>query len=86
MQVELPTQLHSYTRGASQVDATGATLAEVVDWLEERFPGLKFRIVDEQGRIRPHIRFFVGSAMARSLSHPVATSDVVKIVGALSGG
>lgn len=86
MRVELPTQLHAYTGGARSVDAEGATLLEVVGWLDARYPGLKFRIVDEQDRIRPHIRFFVGESMARTLAHPVAEGEVVKIVGALSGG
>lgn len=85
MRVELPTQVHSYTGGVSAVEVEGATLLEVVDSLDARYPGLKFRIVDEQDRIRPHIRFFVGEAMARSLSHAVG-DETVKIVGALSGG
>lgn len=86
MRVELPSPLHGYTGGVSRVNADGDSLMAVVDWLDSRYPGLKFRIVDEQDRIRPHIRFFVGDTMARSLSHPVTSSDVVKIVAALSGG
>ena len=86
MRISIPSQLHSYTGGASVVDGQGQSLAEVLAWLDGEFPGLKFRIVDEQDQIRPHIRFFVDGRMAREISHPVGPDDVVKIVGALSGG
>ena len=86
MRVSLPSPLHSYTGGVSHVEVTGGTLAEIVVALDARYPGLKFRIVDEQDRIRPHVRFFVGREMARDLSHPVGPNDAVKIVAALSGG
>ena len=86
MRVKIPSQLHSYTGGLTEVDGEGTSLAEVLAGLEARFPGLRFRIVDEQDHIRPHIRFFVNSQMAREIAHPVGPTDVVKIVGALSGG
>lgn len=86
MRVKLPSQLHSYTGGLTEVDCEGTSLAEILAELEKRFPGLRFRIVDEQDHIRPHIRFFVNSQMARDIRHPVGQHDVVKIVGALSGG
>lgn len=86
MRVKIPSPLHSYTAGQSTVDARGDTLHAVVLDLDARFPGLKFRIVDEQDQIRPHIRFFVGKAMAHSLAHPVGEADEVLIVAALSGG
>lgn len=78
--------LHSYTGGASVVRATGTTLGEVLDDLERRFPGIRFRLVDEQDRLRPHVRFFVNGADARDVALPVSDGDEVYIVGALSGG
>lgn len=86
MRISIPSQLHSYTGGVASLEGEGANLAEILAWLDARYPGLKFRIVDEQDRIRPHIRFFVGSRMAYDLAHPVGPDDKVKIVGALSGG
>jgi hypothetical protein len=47
---------------------------------------MRFRVVDEQGQIRPHIKFFVNGAPARSLAEPLADADEVMIVCALSGG
>lgn len=86
VRVSLPSPLHSYTGGVSHVEAEGGSLAEIVAWLDARFPGLKFRIVDEQERIRPHVRFFVGAEMARDLAQRVGPGEPVKIVAALSGG
>jgi len=84
--VSIPSQLHSYTGGQKTVDVEGRSLADVLASLDARFPGLKFRVVDEQDEIRQHVRFFVGNEMACTLAHPVGAGDVVKIVGALSGG
>jgi sulfur-carrier protein len=84
--VHLSSHLHSYTRGKSDVEAEGRTLAELVADLDRRFPGLRFRVIDEQDRIRPHINFFVGGAMVRDLNRPIVPATEVLILGALSGG
>jgi len=86
IRVAIPTHLASYTQGAREVTATGATLGEVLDDLERLHPGVRFRIVDEQDRIRRHIRFFIGSEMGRSLADPVPEGETVTITAALSGG
>ena len=65
--------------------ATG-TLGEALGALDARFPGLRFRIVDEQAAIRPHIKLFVDGVLARNLSLPMAATAELMIVGALSGG
>lgn len=85
-QVFVPSQLTSYTDGASRVQAAGETIEAVLDDLDRRFPGLKFRVVDEQDRIRKHMRIFVGREEARSVLVPVAAGDELLIFGALSGG
>ena len=58
----------------------------MLDDLDRRFPGLKFRVVDEQARIRRHMRLFVGSDAARDVTTPLADGDELMIFGALSGG
>ena len=85
MDVLIPTPLRSYT-GCSHVDAAGATLGEVLEALERRYPGIRFRMIDEQDRMRPHMRFFVNGMQVRELTHPLAPGDAVQIVQALSGG
>ena len=86
MVVNIPTPLRSYTGGAREVEASGASLAAVLESLDEQFPGIRFRIVDEQDQIRSHIKFFVGYELAASLAEPVGTLDEVHIICALSGG
>jgi hypothetical protein len=91
--VLIPGLLRSYTKGAAQValalDAAGGTTPAVDDALralDGRFPGLRFRIVDEQRRIRPHIKIFVDRAQARDVATVLSPGATLMIVGALSGG
>ena len=84
--VWVPSQLHAYTGGASRVEAAGANIEAVLDDLDQRYPGLKFRIVDEQARIRPHMRIFIGREAARDIAAPLDDGDELLIFGALSGG
>jgi sulfur-carrier protein len=86
MQVNIPGQLYDYTRGRSRVDASGANLGEVLGDLDRQFPGIRFRIVDEQDRIRRHIRIFVNHDQAPDLRTRVGAKDRIMIFGALSGG
>jgi molybdopterin converting factor small subunit len=86
MIVAVPSQLRDYTGGHAQVEARGATLAELLADLECRYPGMRFRMIDEQDRIRRHIRIFVNQEQARDLGAALAANDEVVIVGALSGG
>ncbi len=85
MKVLVPSPLHSYT-GRAQVDAEGATLDEVLRDLDRRHPGLRFRIVDEQEHVRPHVRIFVDGEQVFDLGRPMAPGESVQIVQALSGG
>jgi sulfur-carrier protein len=84
--VRIASPLHSYTAGASRVDGHGNTLAEVLGDLERRFPGIRFRMIDEQNRIRPHLRLFINSDEARDLAAAVRGGDTVHVICALSGG
>ncbi|MEX2206744.1 MAG: MoaD/ThiS family protein [Myxococcota bacterium] len=86
MRVAIPSPLRSYTGGREQVQARGATLAELLGDLEQSFPGIRFRMIDEQGRIRVHIRLFVNAELARDLSRGLSERDEVQILCALSGG
>ena len=86
MRVLIPSPLFSYTGGRSEVDAKGETLDAVLRDLDARFPGIRFRVVDEQGAVRPHIRFWVSARPALAVSHRVGPDDEVMIVAALSGG
>ncbi len=84
--VHLSSHLRSYTHGESDVEGDGATLAELMTDLDRRFPGIRFRVIDEQDRIRPHMNFFVRGDLVRDLACRIAPGDEVLILGALSGG
>lgn len=86
MRVHIPTPLRSYTAQQGKVQTEGATLAEVLSALDRHYPGLRFRIITEQDRIRPHIRIFVNEVQAQDLTVPLQSTDTVYIVCALSGG
>ena len=85
MKVIIPSALRSYTE-RSETEARGATLAALVVDLERQYPGIRFRMIDEQDRIRRHIRIFVNGEQARDLAQPLGAKDEVIIVQALSGG
>ena len=84
--VRIASPLRSYTAGAATVPANGATVAELLADVERRYPGMRFRMIDEQDRIRPHIRLFAGSREIRDLSEPIGNERVLHLICALSGG
>jgi molybdopterin converting factor small subunit len=83
--VLIPSPLHSYT-GRSRVEADGDTLDAVFVDLDRRYPGIRFRMVDEQDNIRRHMRVFVNGDQVFELSRPLRPGDEVIIVQALTGG
>lgn len=85
MKVLIPSPLHSYI-GRARVEADGPTLAALLSDLERQYPGIRFRMVDEQDRIRRHMRVFVNGDQVFELSRPLSPSDEVVIVQALTGG
>ena len=85
MKVLIPSPLYSYTR-AAEVEASGNTLAQVLEDLDRRYPGLRFRIIDEQDRMRPHMRFFINGEQEFNIDRALRPSDAIAIVQALSGG
>lgn len=86
MRVRIPTPLHSYTASRSAVDAVGATIEAITRDLDRQFPGIRFRMIDEQDQIRPHVKFFLNGQQVRDLGAPVAASDELAIIQAFSGG
>jgi len=86
MKVVVPSQLRDYTRGASLVEARGASLAALLADLDLRYPGIRFRMVDEQESIRRHLKIFVNREQVQRLDAPLTERDEIVIVGALSGG
>jgi molybdopterin synthase sulfur carrier subunit len=86
MRVRIPTPLRSYTNQRAEVTAEGSTLDELFTDLDRRFPGLRFRVIDEQGQLRPHMSVFLGDERCRDLATSLEEFDEVVIMQALSGG
>ncbi len=86
MKVLIPTPLRSYCGERQEVEADGSTLEEVLADLDRRYPGIRFRMIDEQDAIRRHIRIFVNRDQVRALDTPLRGSDRVIVLQALSGG
>jgi sulfur-carrier protein len=85
VKVLIPSPLLSYT-AVREVDATGATLTELFADLDRRYPGLRFRVLDEQGNMRPYMRCFVNGEQALDMMRALQPNETVQIVQALSGG
>jgi molybdopterin converting factor small subunit len=84
--VRIPTPLRSYTGDKKVVSAAGDTLGEVLADLDRQFPGIRFRVVDEQSNLRKHVNVWLDGERCRDLSTPLDGIDEVVIMQALSGG
>jgi molybdopterin converting factor small subunit len=86
MRVRIPSPLRSYTNQEAVVEVEAADLAAVFAELDARFPGIRFRVVDERARVRKHMKVFVNDEAVRDLDVPLGPTDEVTIMQALSGG
>lgn len=85
MKVLIPSALHSYTE-RSTAEARGATLAALLADLDRQYPGIRFRMIDEQEHVRRHIRIFINGEQEHDLARSLNENDDVIIAQALSGG
>jgi molybdopterin synthase sulfur carrier subunit len=86
VKVSIPSPLFSYTGKRQEVEAQGATLDELLRDLDRQFPGIRFRMVDEQDRLRQHMRLFVNREETRRLDTALSGGEEIHIFQALSGG
>ena len=78
--------LYSYTGGLKTIEVDAATLGEAIAAMDRRYPGVAFRVIDEQGKFRPHMNIFVGEQNVRDPDTPLTEGTEIYLVGALSGG
>lgn len=89
VRVRIPTPLRRYTGGSEEVGVEGTTVGLVVESLESRYPGIKERLCDDQGRVRRFVNLYINGDDIRflnSLDTPVKDGDEVSIVPAIAGG
>lgn len=87
--VRIPTILRPYTGGASEVAADGGSLAEVLDALEVTHPGLRARVLDDDGAIRRFVNVYVNDddvRFAEGLATATPDGTSISIIPAVAGG
>jgi len=84
--VYIPTLLQALTGGKGTIEAEGATVRQVIENLDQSYPGLRERLLDE-GRLRPNISVAVdGEISPMGLLEKVGPSSEVHFVAAIKGG
>lgn len=87
--VRIPTILRTYTQDQSQVAAEGANLSEVIESLEGSFPGIKARVIDDEGKLRRFVNIYVAEEDVRfadGLNTATPAGAQVSIIPAVAGG
>ena len=87
--VRIPTILRPFTQDQSQVSAEGGTLTEVLESLESSFPGIKARVVDDEGKLRRFVNIYVAEEDVRfsqGLDTPTPDGAQISIIPAVAGG
>ena len=89
MRVKVPTILRTHTEGQGQVSGEGGTLREILDDLEARFPGIRARMVTDEGTLHRFVNVYVNDEDVRftgALDTQVKDGDSVTILPAVAGG
>ena len=87
--VRIPTPLRKFTDGKAEVEASGNTVAEMVDNLEANFPGIKEKLCDESGKLRKFLNIYLNDEDIRfmdSLETELRDGDSLALIPAIAGG
>ena len=87
--IRIPTPLRRVTNGQSKLDVESATLSEAIDMMEDQFPGIKERLLDESRELRHFVNVYVNGEDVRflqGLSTNIEDGTEVSIVPAVAGG
>jgi molybdopterin converting factor small subunit len=87
--VRIPTPLRGFTRNVDEVMTLGTTVGEVLRELDQRFPGLGTRLLDDKGAVRRYVNIFHNDEDIRflqALETPVSDQDHIIIIPAIAGG
>ena len=86
LKIRIPSLLRSYTSNLKYVEVDGKTVNEVFTNLDKKFPGIKFRFMDEKNQVRPHMRVYLNQILLEDLNKEVNSTDEIFITQSLSGG
>lgn len=87
--VRIPTPLRKLTKDKDTVQATGATIQDIIDNLEKQYPGLKERLCDERGELRRFVNVYLNDEdirFAQGKSTLVKDGDEISVIPAIAGG
>ncbi len=87
--VKIPTQLRSLTDGANEVDASGGKVAELIENLDSNYPGMRERILDDEGQLRRFVNVYLNDEDVRfleGLETAIPEGARVSIIPAVAGG
>ncbi len=87
--VRIPTPLRKLTNNQELVEVHGSTVGEVIAELQQRFPGIQERLVDEKGEVRRFVNVYVNEEDIRFLQNqqtPLKDGDEISIIPAIAGG
>jgi len=89
VKVRIPAPLQKITQNKQEVESDAGNIKELILDLEKQFPGIKGRLLDENGKIRRFINFYVNDEDIRFLKHdetPLSDGNEVSIIPAIAGG
>jgi len=87
--VRIPAPLRKVTNNKDRIEVDAENLADMVEAMEEQYPGIKERLLDESGELRHFVNIYVNGEdvqFLQGLETPIAGSDEVSIVPAVAGG
>ena len=87
--LKIPTPLRRMTNGESTVDVDGTNLMECIDSLDSQYPGIKERLVSDNGELHRFVNVYVNGEDIRfidGIKTPIKTGDEISIVPAVAGG
>ena len=87
--VKIPTPLRKLTNNETSVDAVGKTIEQIVESLDSAYPGMRERLIDENGDLRHFVNIYLNGEDIRyidGLKSPVSDNDELSIVPAVAGG
>lgn len=89
VKVRIPTPLRKITNGADEVTADGPTIKAVIEDLERKYPGLKERICESDGKVRRFVNIYLNDEDIRfkkNVDTELKENDELSIIPAIAGG
>jgi sulfur-carrier protein len=87
--VRIPTPLRKLTNNEELVEVNAGTIGDAIVELQSRYPGIKDRLLDENGSIRRFVNVYVNEEDIRFLENQktaLKDGDEISIIPAIAGG